>query len=333
MSKKRPISHIIGDNAIEKVKSFLPAEWVIRTITPDYGIDLLIELFGFLDEDKVMSETLGEFLFVQVTGTAELEQKTIRIYPVHNVAKANWKENKDEYIEIQVINYTIDTSLLNTVKRVGTSVCVMLFVVDTKQNELFAICLNDLIDKYIQPKNPNYRNQDTVTIPIPTDNKIDGSFESLVPLRLYAKRSKLYSAFSTIRYQLKELKREISQPEIAFLSGTPNEGKELEFVTKELSNFILFFADQLLQLDIWKIGDHLFALGRCKLNLDKLVANIKEGKLNNYHALIIASIQVWEQLDNLSSIYEEVCREWFLPKFIGQLGSYPNIAEIKTESK
>jgi len=333
MSKKRPISHITGDNAVDKVKSFLPAEWVIRTITPDYGIDLLIELFDFIDQEKSMCETLGEFLFVQVKGTTDLERKNIKIHPVHNVAKANWKENKDEYMDIEVINFTIDTSLLDTVKRVGTSVCVMLFVIDIKQNELFAICLNDIIDKYIQPRNPSYRSQETITIPIPTDNKIDGSFESLVPLRLYAKRSKLYSAFTTIRYQLKELRREISQPEIAFLNESPEEGKELEFVTKELADFILFFADQLLQLDIWKIGNHLLALGICKLNLDKLVSDIKEGKLNNYHALIMASIQVWEQLDNMSSIYEEICREWFLPKFVGQLGSYPNIPEIKTATK
>jgi hypothetical protein len=34
------------------------------------------------------------------------------------------------------------------------------------------------------------------------------------------------------------------------------------------------------------------------------------------------------QLDNLSNVYEEICRECFLPKFIGQLGSYPDAPEI-----
>lgn len=330
MSKKRPISHITGDKAIEIIKAILPKEWVIRTITPDYGIDLLIELFDFVDASNEVSETLGEFLFVQVKGTTRLERKNIRIHPVYNVAKAKWKENEKEYMEVEVVNYSIDTSLLDTVRRVGTSVCVMLFVVDVDENVIFSICLNDLIDKYLQPKNPQYRTQRTVTIPIPTDNKIDGSFESLVPLRLYAKRSKLYSAFTIIRYQLKEIKREISQPDISFLDENADKDQLLEHVTRQLSELVLFFADQLLQLDIWQISDHLLALDMCKINLNAVVTVIKNGKVNDYHTLIAGTMQVWQQLDNLSSIYEEICREWFLPKFIGQLGSYPDSPEVKT---
>ena len=44
MSKKRPVSHITGDKGIDIVKSVLPSEWVIRTLTPDYGIDLLMRI-------------------------------------------------------------------------------------------------------------------------------------------------------------------------------------------------------------------------------------------------------------------------------------------------
>lgn len=331
MSKKRPVSHITGDKGIDIVKSVLPSEWVIRTLTPDYGIDLLVELFDFVDDKKKVCETLGEFLYLQVKGTENLERRKLRVHPVYNVAKSEWDENKDEFMDIDIVSFPIDTSLLETVKRVGTSVCVLLFVVDTTTKEVFSICLSDVLDKYIQPQKPDYKKQDSVTIHIPIDNKVDGTFYSLVPIRMYGKRSKLYSAFSFFRYQLKELRREISQPEIAFLNSNPESGKELDFVTNKLSEFVLFFAEQVLELDIWSIGDHLLALGLCKLNLDSLIADIKTGKLNNYHVLIMRSIHVWEQLDNMGSIYEEICREWFLPKFIGQLSSYPNSPEIKTK--
>lgn len=329
MSKKRPVSHITGDKAIDIVKSMLPDEWVIRPLTPDYGIDLLVELFDFVDDNKKICETLGEFLYIQVKGKSNLERKKLRVHPVYNVAKSIWDENKDEFMDIDIVSFPIDTSLLETVKRVGTSVCVLLFVVDTTSKEVFSICLSDILDKYVQPQKPDYKKQDTVTIHIPVDNKVDGSFYSLVPIRMYGKRSKLYSAFSLFRYQLKELRREISQPEIAFLKDSPETGKELDFVSKKLSEFILFFADQVLELDIWSIGDNLLALGLCKMNIDNLVSQIKEGKLNDYHVLIMRSLQVWEQLDNMSSIYEEICREWFLPKFIGQYSSYPDSPEIK----
>lgn len=349
MSKKRPISHITGDKAIDVIKSLLPSEWVIRSMLPDYGIDLLIELFDYIDKDETICETLGEFLFVQVKGTSNVQKKTIKVHPVYNVAKSEWKENKDEFIEIDVVSYSIDTALLDTVKRVGVSVCVMLFLVDTKNTELYSICLNDALDKYIKPKNPKYSEQKFVTIDIPIDNKIDGTYKSLVPLRLYGKRSKLYSAFSTIRYQLNELTHEIHNPEMAYLHEIPEPGKSLEFVKQKLADYILFFADQLLQLDIWNIGNHLFALGMCKDSLDNLVSQIKEGKWNghflttllmykkmgydddmsNLQVLSNATLSVWNQLDNMNNVYEEICREWFLPKFIGQLGSYPHSPKIK----
>jgi hypothetical protein len=329
MSKTRPLSHITGDEAIDIVKSILPKEWVCRNLTPDYGLDLLIELFGCIDSEKQSYETLGEFLFVQVKGTQHLEKRKIKVHPVYNVAKQKWQENKEEFIEIETTSYQLDIQLIETVRAIGTSVSVLLFVVDTTNKKLYFICLNDYIDKYLIPKNPNYKNQKTVTIIIPLDNYIDNTFNGLVPLRLYSKRSKLYSAFTLFRYQLKELKREISMPEIAFLSGFPTEGKELEHITKELSEYIMFFANQLLDLDIWNIGDNLFALGLAKNRLDKLINQIKDAKINDYHILVSLALGLWEQLDNLSSIYEEVCREWFLPKFIGQLGSYDNQPDVK----
>jgi hypothetical protein len=37
----------------------------------------------------------------------------------------------------------------------------------------------------------------------------------------------------------------------------------------------------------------------------------------------------WHRLTNLASMYEEICREWFLPKMISLLTSYPEEPEIR----
>ena len=37
----------------------------------------------------------------------------------------------------------------------------------------------------------------------------------------------------------------------------------------------------------------------------------------------------WHQLSNLGSMYEDLCREWFLPKTISLATSYPEVPEMK----
>lgn len=328
MSKRRPNAHVIGDQAIEIVKSVLPKEWVIRELKPDYGIDLLIELFDYVNAEKNVCETLGEFIYIQVKGTSNLTKRKVKIYAVHNVAKFEWKENKNEYLEIEAIIYSLDTSLLDTVRRVGPSVPVLLFVVDTITKEVFSICLNDILDKYIIPKYSNFTDQNKINIHIPADNKIDGSFFSLVPIRMYAKRSKLYSAFALFRYQLRELNRAIEEYEpIMMLTSDENMDKYNNFL-----KLIRFFLDQILKLDIWSIDNHLLALGICKQEIDALVTYIYKTEVFELNQLINLTLNIWSKLDNLNNIYEEVCREWFLPKFIGQLAGDPSIPIIKLEN-
>jgi len=62
--KRRPIQHIMEDESYKIIKDALPKHWVVRDFNrPDYGIDIVIELFEFVE--KEMTETLREFIFVQ----------------------------------------------------------------------------------------------------------------------------------------------------------------------------------------------------------------------------------------------------------------------------
>ena len=53
--KIRTSQHITGDRAVKIIKDrILPPEWVVREMTPDYGIDLDVELFDY-ENDKCVT--------------------------------------------------------------------------------------------------------------------------------------------------------------------------------------------------------------------------------------------------------------------------------------
>jgi len=42
------------------LRNVLPREWVLRGYKPDYGIDLAVEVFKYVDEKRAVAESLGE---------------------------------------------------------------------------------------------------------------------------------------------------------------------------------------------------------------------------------------------------------------------------------
>ncbi|WP_052769182.1 DUF4365 domain-containing protein [Chryseobacterium sp.] len=109
---------------------------------------------------------------VNFEGFYSLEIKKEIVYPVGNVAKGNWIENKSEYAEIDVVKYSFDTDSIYTISTLGASVSVLLFLVDIENKDAYFICLNDYIDKIILPKNREYVDQGAYTIKIPTLNNL-----------------------------------------------------------------------------------------------------------------------------------------------------------------
>ena len=64
--KRRVLSHITGESGIQIIKRLLPEEWVIREYTPDYGIDIDVELFVPYKGNFLTS---GEHIYFQVKTT------------------------------------------------------------------------------------------------------------------------------------------------------------------------------------------------------------------------------------------------------------------------
>lgn len=316
-TKMKIKNHIIGEKAVNIIKKSLPEHWTIREYTPDYGIDLAIEVFEETQSDKheILYETLGEHFFVQVKGTENIELGKFNIYTRKNVEKFS-KSTKEKtfYKEIEVVKFQIETSELYTIERMSPGVPVFLFVVDTIESKIYYVCLNDYIDKVIIPEKPNYFEQGTIVINIPTENKIDDI--GIKSLLLYSKRPKLYSFFHKIDYQVNEL-------------YYINDEDLLEIST--------LFAYKLLRYDIWSLSDrwsHINMLHQklmllvekqtasevVKCNFDNNERIYETGNsvglLTEYEAHLYNGIRsIWNSLNLLSNFYEDNSREWFLPTY------------------
>jgi hypothetical protein len=328
--KRRPASHVTGDEAVHIVRDILPHEWVIREYKPDYGIDLAIELFEPAKEGVEMLQTLGEHLFVQVKGTTKLETISLTVEPRLNVERFPLSHRAREAAPqtLEAIPFPIDTSDLVTVRKMGAGIPVLLFVVDTSAARLFFICLNDYIDKIILPEDPNYGEKATKTIHIPLSNEITKGRLSLIPLRFYAMRPKLYAAFQKFQYQ---------EHELGYVSPSNlvEQGK--------------FFAQLLLQYDFWEEHQPWALIPLMRFHLQSFVTtgspklmkraedippevteglwtggpgfSVEEGYTFDQIMLFDEIRALWHQLVSLARTYEEVCREWFLPTHLGLLSS------------
>jgi|SRR3954451_76115 hypothetical protein len=70
---RRPASHVIGDEALRLLQAAFAPDWVISSVSPDYGIDLRLEL---VSDGRVT----GEECYVQVKGTTKNHGRpTVRI--------------------------------------------------------------------------------------------------------------------------------------------------------------------------------------------------------------------------------------------------------------
>lgn len=157
--KIRSESHIIDQRAVRFVKELIPNTWVTREITPDYGIDLDVELFEY---ENGSLTTLGEHVYLQIKGTTHAN------YGKYSVPRCSGKR-------IDVLRFSLDTALLRLVERIGNSFPVLLVVVDLNANSAFYVCLNDYIDYVIMPNSIDIRTQKHVTIYLPLENRIDSA--------------------------------------------------------------------------------------------------------------------------------------------------------------
>ncbi|MBY0485381.1 DUF4365 domain-containing protein [Nitrosomonas sp.] len=313
--KQRSLNQIKEDISIRVLREKLPQEWVVHSYGADYGIDCVIELFDFVDEDKKIAETLGENFFVQLKASDCIKYTKRKAYGRGNVAKGTLSINKKDLIEISVAKFQLDMSDILTIQSIGIAIPVLLILIDTNTERAFFMCLNDYIDKVLIPEDPHYASKGSKIIYIPTDNEIINEKDALVPLRAYGKRSKMYGAFALFSYQLKEIWR------IQGRAAAPHKTSLDQAV-----NMIKTFIDISMKQDIWSGHEFWEPIGRSFAELSELKIKLEKGvKDEDYEQLLYyCSDYIWHRLTNLANMYEELVREWFMPTYLAQLTSYPD---------
>lgn len=312
--KQRSLNQVKEDISVRVLREKLPEEWVVHSYGADYGIDCVVELFDFIDEEKNIAETLGENFFVQLKSSDCIEYATRKAYGRGNVAKGALIEDKDDCVEIPVAKFQLDMSDILTIQSIGIAIPVLLVLVDTNSERAFFLCLNDYIDKVLIPEDPSYASKGSKTIYIPTANEILDTENALVALRAYGKRSKMYGAFALFNYQLKEIFRmqgKAASPHLIPLA--------------QATEMISAFVDISLRQDIWTGHEFwkpvLWSHSELLTLKEKLSRGVKPEDHEQF--LSYCSDYIWHRLTNLSNMYEELVREWFMPTYLAMLASYP----------
>lgn len=317
----------MADNSIKLIKEYFPDEWVVREYSPDYGIDIVVEIFDFIDEKREICEALGEMFFAQVKSVKSTEISKIDVYPRRNVEKSPLIEDKSEVKQIEVIKFKLDTDELLTINSMGAGVPVFLILVCLDTRRVFYVLLNDLIEKVIIPSDENYFDKKTKTIYIPAKNELTQNPESQILFRFFAKRMKFYAAFTKFVYQRNELEY--------FFESIDLVDRERDI--DDYSHFLLYlcktlhFLSIIKRYDIWFAGERWAILPEILESLEKLEKKIYafvyliDEKIENGDIetileiipdfqwtppLIVNEIKtLWDKLVNLSDVYEEICRE------------------------
>lgn len=320
--KRRSLNQIKEEISYQVLREKLPESWVIHEYGPDYGIDCVVELFDYIDDNETMAETLGENFFVQLKASSAIEYASKRVYPRMNVEKGTLSQNTNEYIDIEVAKFQLEMSELLTVQSMGIAIPVLLILVDTNTRQAFFVCLNDYIDKVLVPEDSGYAARQSKTIYIPIKNEILNCQENLTALRAYGKRSKMYGAFNKFYYQRNEIGRAL---DLADFHASEDVEHTIQMVTT--------FVETAIRQDIWSGHEFWHPISRCFQELNNLKARLSDGiKPEDYQqCLVLCKFQVWDQLANLGNMYEELVREWFMPTFLAQFISYSEYPETNRD--
>lgn len=323
-TKQRHKNHIAGDSGVRLVRSKLPDHWVVRDLHPDYGLDLHVEVFEPDARDAESANTLGEHFFVQVKTAAVLETERVVVRHRMNVTKYDPDPNDGDKVEIEVVKFSLDTTTLLTVETMGAAIPVLLCVVDLSTENIYYVCLNDYVTKALVPYRPEYENQGSVTVMIPSWNVLDAEDQSVAYLWLLARRGKFYAAFNTFAYQYHEL-LQTAWPELTILRDERQ--TEKVHLSPELRVMARNFLRSSLRLAIWTpTGPGYWSpLQDVQQALQSLMDQFPQedglpaGEAEEFmHDLVDA----FRRADNLGRMYEELVREWRLPTALATLMDY-----------
>jgi len=329
-SKKQSEQHLIDRAGQQLLERLLPRSWVLREYRPDYGLDYAVEVFATsISEGAARTyETLGEHFFIQLKSVQETDPKSLSLYSRGNVEKQRERLNTQDAVgRIETVRFSIETTELVTVERMGVGVPVLLVVADISAQKCYFVCLNDYIDKILIPRFEDYRTAAHRTIHVPVLNAVSSNSSGLVALRWYAKRAKYFAAFHRIVFQYGELAYAIDRDDFLPMARC--------------------FASRIAAYDFWDDAGPWAIAYECGRLLKRFVrgepiglcevSRVGSGSVAPPEDCLLTTdiIEIWRRLSVLPRNYEDVCREWFLPTSLGFLCAYdglPNSPQQPTGS-
>lgn len=316
------------------MKKTLPAHWVVRELNPDYGLDLHIEVFDLLPDGSGSADTLGEHFYAQVKGVHGLRHLTKTVRHRANVAKADPDPDAGDPIDINVVSFSLEVNELLTVEAMGAAVPALLCLADLDSGTVHYVCLNDYIAKVLLPSDPDYTDQETVTIYLPAWNVLDPSDISFAYVWMLARRGKYYAAFNQFVYQHVEMSRSASQ----FGAQLVDPCSGVSQLAPDILTMLGVFLRANLRLDIWETSGpgYWSPLGDVRQGFEQLLeqleyftiarptAEVDEFRLGIEGAMFRAA--------NLGRMYEELVREWRLPTALATLIDDHPASEYRAKS-
>lgn len=136
---KRPKEHVTEDLSVQIFSRSIPTEWINRSLTPDYGLDRVLEI---VENGNVT----GNELYVQLKGVEKP-----KVVGGH-------------------ISYSLKVKNLKYyMKRENP---ILLVVVDTKRKRCYWVFLQKYVYDILNISRPSWFEQETVTIHIPLENEV-----------------------------------------------------------------------------------------------------------------------------------------------------------------
>lgn len=240
-----------------------------------------------------------------------------------------------------MIPESLETAELELARSMGPAAPLVLVVADTTRSELHWVCLNDFVDKVLVPESgQNLSAKASHTVHVPDFNPIDRTPAALIPLRFLARRAKLYAAFNHFRYQRHEIQYALGRYRLGV--GHQPDDPDLLYLANH-------FLGTSLAYDFWKTTDawpsieitHMYAERAAQMitraiagespesifadGLDAVPVS-DERRAEMLEAVFVSEIQsIFDRLANLGNMFEEVCREWYLPTYLGMLAEQHTI--------
>src|ERR1051325_10075840 len=150
---KRPSQHVMEDQSGTLLRSLIPANWIVRPVAKDYGVDYEVEL---VDQTFVT----GNRIWIQL--------KAVRQTVLKSSAYELWSSNAEaKRVELDYIPFSLSVKEIRYAIRCAFP--LLLFLADLNEKEIYWLPIRDEARFNFDY---GWHKQTTKTVKIPVQNRL-----------------------------------------------------------------------------------------------------------------------------------------------------------------